>query len=155
MLKARISAVSLLAGFFATYAVGGLHNAPSTFVGRVVLAIGCYFVGAIFLVVAAVVLTLAGFKVRWPLRSPTEQRDRELMQRTLSPARRYLWWVVMMGGLIIGPSIPFIVWYFAGGVWAFVAFIPALAVLGAGIVLSDRVWKPFRDAQRALQAIEH
>lgn len=62
----RICVVCLLAGFFTTYAAGGLRDDPVTLVGWVLLVIGCYFFGMIVLLVAAVVLTLAGCEVRWP-----------------------------------------------------------------------------------------
>jgi hypothetical protein len=45
------------------------------------------------------------------------QRDALLMRLTLSPTRRYLGWVVMIGG-VIGHSIPFLAWYFTGCVSA-------------------------------------
>ena len=82
-----------------------------------------------------------------------DHRNELLMQATLVPTRRYLGWVVMIGALFIGQSIPFAVWYFVGGVWAFVAFVPMVLVMGLGIALSDRIWKPYRDGQRVAMAL--
>jgi hypothetical protein len=76
------------------------------------------------------------------------QRNELLMQVTLSPTRRYLGWVVMLGGVLIGQSIPIVVGYFVGGVWIFVALVPMMLVFALSAGLSDRIWKPYRDAQR-------
>ena len=70
MNKLRLSVVCLFAGFLAAYAAGGLLDEPATLVGWVLLAIGCYVFGALMLVVAAAILTLAGCEVRWPGQQP-------------------------------------------------------------------------------------
>jgi len=84
-----------------------------------------------------------------PSRPLTEdQRNTLLMRLTLSAGRRYFGWIVMIGSLIIGQSLPFLAAYFFGGSWTFVALVPGLLVIALGMMLSDRIWKPYRDAQR-------
>jgi uncharacterized membrane protein YedE/YeeE len=69
----RICIVCGLAGFFAMYAAGGLREDPTTLVGWALLAVGCYLFGLGVLLVAAVVLTLAGCEVRWPGQSSSTE----------------------------------------------------------------------------------
>jgi hypothetical protein len=161
MSKARLSIVCVLVGFFVAYAVG-LRDDPTTLFGWLLLLVGCYIFGAFVLLAATLALTVAGCEVHWPgqpyldplrLRPLTEnQRNEQLMRVTLSPMRRHLGWAAMVGGLLIGQSIPFVVGYFVGGVWTFVALVPAMLVMVLGVALSDRIWKPYRDAQRSARA---
>ena len=80
-----------------------------------------------------------------------DQRNELLMQATLSPKRRYLGWAVTIGGVLIAQSIPFVVRYFVGGVWTFVALVPMLLLMMLVAVVTDRIWKPFHDAKRRVE----
>jgi hypothetical protein len=56
-----------------------------------------------------------------------------------------------IGGVLIAESIPFVVRYFVGGVWTFVALVPMMLLMMLVAVVTDRIWKPFHDAKRRVE----
>ena len=83
----------------------------------------------------------------------TDERNTMLMRTTLPPWRRWLGWAsVVIPGVLFWVLIYVAIHYGGASGWAFLlATVAALALQGGGFWLMEWSWRPFREAQRAME----